>query len=125
MTLDGLSWDNNKKPIGHNKEFPGTTAHFGCRSTQVPILKAYDDMPKSVRKKIPVGGRASINGVVPVTTNYEKFLRGESVAFQKEQLGATKYRLWKQKKITFTDLIDQKNNPVPVKELLQKFDKAA
>ena len=123
--LDGKSWTVDKKPIGHDIKFPGATAHYGCRSTQTPMLKAYKDLPANVRKKIPEGTRASIDGQVAISTDYEKFLKGKTEFEQRKALGATKYRLWKEKKLTFTDLIDQSGNEISVARLLEKYDKAA
>ena len=52
--LDGLQWDLDYNPIGHNKPFPGPTAHWGCRSTQISILKSWEELAKP--GSIPAAG---------------------------------------------------------------------
>lgn len=42
--LDGLQWDLNYKPIGHNKVFPGPIAHWNCRSTQIAITFSWKEL---------------------------------------------------------------------------------
>ncbi len=42
--LDGLQWDLDYNPIGHNKAWPGPIAHFQCRSTQIPITFSWKEL---------------------------------------------------------------------------------
>jgi SPP1 gp7 family putative phage head morphogenesis protein len=35
--LDGLQWDLDYRPIGHNKAFPGPIAHWNCFTGDVPV----------------------------------------------------------------------------------------
>lgn len=45
IALHGKQWSlPDYKPIGHDKPFPGPTAHWGCRSTQISILKSWDEL---------------------------------------------------------------------------------
>jgi len=123
--LDGLVWDLNRKPVGHKIRFPGPTAHWGCRSTQVPVLKSWRELSRNKRlsrrlKKVPEGTRESMDGQVPESLHYEQWLKRKEKAepgFARKVLGDTKYRLWKAGKLRFMDLIDQSANPLTVKEL--------
>lgn len=43
--LDGKTWTViGHKPIGHVFHFPGSTAHWNCRSTQIPVLKSWQEV---------------------------------------------------------------------------------
>jgi len=124
--LDGLMWDNERKPINHSKSFPGATAHWNCRSTQVPILKSWEELgAKKKFKEIPEGTRASMDGQVSAKEGYEDWLirqgkeKGEK--FQKDILGKGKWELWKAGKVGFTDLVDQTGNPVSLEVLREKL----
>lgn len=114
MALDGLTWDlTTKKPIGHNKAYPGSSAHWGCRSAQVPVIKKYD---KSM-KDLPSGTRASMHGQVSAKLDYEDWLKTKPRAFQKKVLGTKRLELWKEGKIDFNDLTSQNNNPLNLNQL--------
>lgn len=113
MALDGLTWTlPDYKPIGHNISFPGPTAHWGCRSTQTAILKSWKDV-----NGIPKGTRASMDGQVPETMNYEDWLKTKPEEFQKEVLGPAKYKLWSEGKLSLRNLINEDARPLRVKEL--------
>ncbi len=121
-TLDGLMWDNNRKPIKHYMKFPGPTAHWNCRSTQVSILKSWKELgAKRKFKEIPASTRASMDGQVSKKVSYEEWLKGKPEAFQKEVLGKGKWELWKKDKVGFTDLVDQTGNPISLEVLKEKF----
>lgn len=126
--LDGLTWDNELRPIGHDKSFPGPTAHWGCRSTQIPLLKKWADMiddPELARRldalELDAGTRASIGGTVKQTTNYESWLRGRSKEEQLEILGKGRFDLWTSGKLPVSRMIDQSNNPRTLKEIRGSF----
>lgn len=122
--LDGLTWDNDRKPLGHGFDFPGPTAHWGCRSTQMPLLRSWSEFisdPKLAKKldllEIDGGTRASIGGQVPKSTNYETWLKVQPKDTQIEVLGKQRLELWQQGAIKFTDLVDQRGHPRTLKEL--------
>lgn len=122
--LDGLTWDLEMKPIGHDRPFPGPTAHWGCRSTQIPLLNKWSDMlddPVLAKKldtlELDAGTRASIGGPVKQTTNYESWLKGQSKEQQIEILGKARYDLWTNQKMSLSRMVDQRNNPKTLKEI--------
>ena len=121
MSLDGLQWDMNYKPIGHNKVFVGSTAHWNCRSTQVPITKSWEELGAKQKVKVPVSTRASMDGQISGGRNYEDWLRSKSKAFQIEVLGVEKQKLWKAGKMSFSDLINQRGNPLTLQEIKAKI----
>jgi len=118
--LDGLAWDNNKNPVKHSQAWPGSTAHWGCRSTQTIWFKAFADLPKD-KQEIMRGQRASMDGQVSATQDYNQFLKNKdktNPGFVKNTLGAEKYKIWKKHGLSMQDMVDQYNNPLTVDELL-------
>lgn len=61
--------------------------HLRCRGLAVPILKGWEGLG--------ITERASVDGVVPGSTNYEEWLRKQSVDRQKDILGPSRYELFK------------------------------
>ncbi len=116
--LDGLVWDNDRNPVGHDKDYVGLTAHWNCRSTQVPVLKSWEELgAKKKFAEIPKSTRASMDGQVSESIKYEDWLKSKPESFQKEVLGAGKWELWKTGSLGFTDLIDQSGNELSLSEL--------
>lgn len=49
--LDGKVWRlPDFAPVGHDKKYPGPTAHFNCRSTQIAVLRSWEELSG---KKLP------------------------------------------------------------------------
>jgi SPP1 gp7 family putative phage head morphogenesis protein len=121
-TLDGKEWDNERKPVGHSIQFVGATAHWNCRSTQVPVLKSWEELgAKGKFKEIPKSTRASMDGQVSAKKNYEEWLKEKPTAFQKDVLGKGKWDLWQKGKLGFTDMVDQTGNEISLEVLRRKF----
>lgn len=126
--LDGLTWTFDYKPIGHKHAFPGPTAHWGCRSAQLPIIKLPDDMPATTRKRIEDNPRAQ-NGFNPGKTkgkiNYEQWLKTQPKTTQIEVLGPAKYELWRTGKLSMSQMVNFNGVPLTVEQLEKKYGKAA
>ena len=124
QVLDGKKWAvGTFKPIGPNSQnFPGPTAHWNCRSTQVPVLKSWEELG-SKRKfdEIPSSTRSSMDGQVSSKISYEDWLKSKGQEFQKEVLGPGKFELWKAGKIGFKDLTNSAGNPLTVGQLQLKY----
>lgn len=118
MALDGLMWSlPDYKPIGHSISFPGPTAHWNCRSTQTAVLKSWEELGVKDQGKIPEGTRSSMDGQVSGAMNYEDWLRTKNEAFQREMLGPTKHKMWKDGKLSFRELVNEDARPLRIKEL--------
>lgn len=117
QVLDGKTWDLENKPIGHKIKYPGPTAHWGCRSTQMPVLKSWEELAeedlteKPKFREIPLSTRASMDGQKSAGINYETWLRGKDQGIQEEILGIKKRKLWLEGKVNFSQLVDQSGNP--------------
>jgi SPP1 gp7 family putative phage head morphogenesis protein len=45
IALDGKQWRlPDYLPVGHDLPFPGPTAHWNCRSTQIAVLRSWDEL---------------------------------------------------------------------------------
>jgi SPP1 gp7 family putative phage head morphogenesis protein len=144
IALDGLTWDSESfEPIDHDKEFPGPTAHWGCRSTQAPVLKDFDSLSKGAPIKTEGGGRtnaeaifrrnaraagldpnqsilngrASLDGEVGGRTTFSTWLGRQSKKRKEAILGKDKLALFEKKKLNVRQLTDQTNRPLTMDEL--------
>lgn len=129
QALDGMMWDLDGKPIDGALPFPGPTAHWGCRSTQVPVLKSWEDLARETggdtalaRKldQMPKGQRASMSGPVSGDLTYETWFEGLSPAKQRDILGPAKYDIWRRGNLSFRDMVNQRGNPLTVEQLRAK-----
>lgn len=140
MALAGKMWTvNGHKPIGHSFEWPGRTAHWRCRSTQIAVLKSWDELAKEqdeaaldeeFKKQLRAQGfddaaiaqikrktRASMDGQVAKDITFDQWLKTKDPAFQDSMLGKGKGKLFRDGKITLSDLVDQRLRPLTIDEL--------
>jgi hypothetical protein len=140
MALSGKLWTTKeKKPLGHSLDYPGTTAHWNCRSTQIPVLKKWEDLiakkdqaeiDEEFRRQLREQGfsddeianikrntRASMDGQVAKDITFDDWLKGKSPDFQDKMLGRGKGKLFRDGKISLTDLVDQRLRPLTLDEL--------
>ncbi|MCB2186268.1 MAG: minor capsid protein [Deltaproteobacteria bacterium] len=94
---------------------PGSL-HPGCRSTSVPIIKSWRELGFDL-DELPEGTRASMDGQVPESMTYSKWLEGKDAATQDEILGKGKGKLFREGKISTGDLLDNRGRPLTLKEL--------
>ena len=143
----GLRWDNDFKPVGHNKKWSPPPAHWNCRSVVTPVTKSWeqlagkkltrnaDDFNDSFKAELAKQGftaaqiaqikprmQASMDGAVPAEFSYEDWIKSKPKAFQQQVLGAAKWRLWNSGKIAFVDLVDQRSNPLSLADLEALID---
>jgi hypothetical protein len=62
-----------------------------------------------------------MGGPVSGDLTYEKWFRGQGAAFQQEVLGPGKYKLWKEEKLTFTDMLNFDGSPLTLEQLKAKY----
>ena len=61
--------------------------------------------------------QASMDGQVAVDLNFEQWLATKGEGFQAQVLGAGRYNLFKEGKISLLDLVDQSGNPITLAQL--------
>jgi hypothetical protein len=98
----------------------GPPRHFNCRSTLVPVIKSFRELGIN-RKEIPPGTQASLDGQVPGDQTFEQWIGKKSKIFQDKVLGRARARLWRNKKITLTQLVDMRGNALTLDQLEAKF----
>lgn len=114
----------------------GVVVH-NCRTTFVPILKDFKDLleeaqegksdlskriaAKLDKKLAEIETRASMNGPVPADLTYNSWLKTQSEETQIEILGKAKQKIWKEKGLSLSNLINQKGRPLTIKQLKQLY----
>lgn len=142
MSLDGKQWRlPDFEPIGHAKKFPGPTAHWSCRSTQISVLYSWSELAgkklpsldeKTVQEAIEAKledqgaekvqsalayARASMDGQVSAKHTFGSWAEDKGQAFVEQVVGKGRAEMLKAGKITFSDLTDQTNRPITIDEL--------
>lgn len=113
---DSKKWTLDYKPIGHNLPFRNAPLHFRCRSVILPITKSYKELGLDIGE-IPEGTRSSLNGQVPESTTFTKWFDNQDAKSQEMYLGKGRYQLYKDGKINFSDLVNQRGRVLSIKEL--------
>jgi hypothetical protein len=83
------------------------------------VTKSFEELGLKDTKEIPPGTRASMNGQVPADITFDDFLIKKSETFQNKLLGAKRAQLWRDKKITLTQLVDFRGFPLTLEQLDQ------
>ena len=119
---DGLTWDKDYKPIGHDFPFrkPRVNTHFNCRSTIIPVTKSWDELGIEGMDDAPKGTRSSMNGYVPQDMTFNDWLKTQSPKTIEKTLGKGRAELFMQGKITMRDLITQQGRVLDLGELAKK-----
>ena len=113
--LDGKVWkfvsrdSQEVVPVGHDMEYPGPTAHWGCRSVVLPWLKSWEEMTQEAGgdtefakqlDSIDPGTRSALNGQIPATMTYEEWLNTIDRPEAIQALGGeANFELWQAKKL--------------------------
>jgi len=130
MARSGFAWTLDGDPMpgtDTDETFPGPPPwHPNCRTTLMPVVKSVGDIigdksiDTQIRKeveKLPKATQASMTGQVAGHLTYEEWLRDQSKAVQLSVLGPGRLALWEKGDISLRDLIDQRGNPLTLKEL--------
>ena len=119
---DGLIWDKDYEPIGHNFPFrkPRVNTHFNCRSTIIPVTKSWDELGARGMDEASGRTRSSMNGYVPQDMTFNDWLKTQSPEVVEKTLGKGRAELFMQGKITMRDLITQQGRVLDLGELAKK-----
>lgn len=142
--LDGKMWRlPDYQPVGHDKAWPGPTAHWNCRSTQIAVLRSWEELSgkklpsiddetleKRVQESLAAEGwsaekiskakakaRASMDGQVSDSVDFEAWLRLQPDSRVEAILGPGRMALWKDGKLTVSEMTDQTNRPLTLEQL--------
>lgn len=100
--------------IGKKFAFRRTPYGWNCRCILLPVLK--DALSLGIEST-----RASMDGQVSSKINFEEWFSKKDKAFQEEYLGKGRYKLYKDGKITFSDLVNQSGRTLTIQELKAKY----
>lgn len=119
LLLDSAEWDFEGKGLnakGRKYYFRNSPAGYNCRCILLPITKSYKELGLDI-EEIPAGTRSSMNGYVAATLNASDWFEKQGKSFQKEYLGEKRYLLFKEGKITLSDLVSQKGSVLTLEQL--------
>lgn len=103
---DQATYNLKNEPIAPKKRpYIAIPRHFGCRSMWSVLLKKWDEMGLPFDEFSP-STRASLDGQIPAETSFDKFLSGKSAAWQDKYLGIGRAELYRDGKITLSDMVD-------------------
>jgi hypothetical protein len=98
ISYDGKVWYYDKDSIPSGASLlPGPVknpAHYGCRSTTVPILKSWRELGINISES-PEGTRSALDGYVPQSTTYADWFDKAGADVQKDVLGPSRYEMYK------------------------------
>lgn len=66
------------------------------------------------------GTRASMNGQVPASMTYPEWFEKQSASVQREVLGKTRYKWYKEGKFKLTDFVDN-GETLTIEQLMKKM----
>lgn len=106
---------------------PRPPAHFACRSTTTPVTKSWRDLGID-RDEISPSTRASMNGQVPETTDFQGWLHQQSNDVRKQVLGETRMKLFNKGELNLGDFVrnslKQNHEVIGIDELRQQHSEA-
>tara|TARA_R110000744_G_scaffold30928_3_gene73044 strand:+ start:3987 stop:5027 length:1041 start_codon:yes stop_codon:yes gene_type:complete len=76
-------------------EGPRPPFHVNCRTATVPIVRSLRELGIADIGRMAPSTRASMNGQVSASLNYPEWFRQQGSSFQREVLGAKRYRMYK------------------------------
>lgn len=126
IAYSGMAWDFDGNPLDENTTLPfngGPPRHFNCRSTLVPVIKSFEELGVAKKGQIPPGTRASMDGQIAADTTFSAWLRTKPKTFQDKLLGPARAKLWRGNRITLSQLVDMRGNPLSVEQLLERARK--
>lgn len=97
-------------------EGPRPPFHMKCRTTTVPYLRSWKELGINAREMDP-GTRASMNGQVPASLSYPKWLKMQSRVIQDRVLGPSKAQLWRSGRY---DIARPTRRPITLQELRKR-----
>ena len=116
----GLQWDINKEPMGHNIPFATPPIHWNCRSIMMPKLLTFKDVGVNLGEANIT--RSSKLGQIDSKISFDKFLGMLSKSEQDDQLGIGRAQLWRDGKITLSQLLDATGRELTLGELKKLYD---
>lgn len=129
LAYAGKAWSlPDYEPIDHDLPYlGGSPRHWGCRSTEAPLLRSWEELGIDLNEAAGGARRWSrLDGEVPADISMDQFLRRRTDDQVDEMLGAGVADLWRSGKISLEDIINrQTGRPLSLRELELRFGAAA
>lgn len=93
-----------------------TPAHHACRCVRIPVLKSWREMGFDIDELEP-GTRASMNGQVPASLNYNDWLKKQPASVQDEALGPTRGAMFRRGGMTVDSFTNRAGDELTLDEL--------
>lgn len=132
VAYSGAEWkmDEERTPVAPNKlpfispkgAATGTPRHWNCRSLMVPVTRTFKELGIDL-PEFPGTTRSASGGPVAADMTFDAFLKRKGDAYADDLLGPGRAQLWRDKKITLTQLLDQSGRPLTLKELKRRYDR--
>lgn len=131
MARTGGAWNlETGEPLPDStvqESYPGTPPwHYGCRTVLAPIVRAFEDIQEQGNdsrnrslKKVNERTRATMDGQIDSgrIKTFDDFLKLKGDAWAEAKLGPGRFKLWKEGKITTSQLINSNGDSVPLADL--------
>lgn len=137
------------QPVGHAQAWPGATAHWNCRSRQIPVLRSWEELSgkslpsisdeellAATQANLVETGMMTADEASKVTLNknakqldgepagmkdYGDWLEGKTDAQIDRILGPGRGQLFRSGQATLSDMLDQNNRPLTIEQLKAKI----
>lgn len=120
-SYDKAEYNLQNEPInGNTKPYLEIPRHFNCRSYWSYPVKSFKELGLNIEDFKP-STRASMDGQIPAATTFEQFLSGKSEEWQTKYLGQGRAQLWRDGKITLSDMVSGTGRELTLDQLA-KFD---
>lgn len=121
-SYDKAEYNLQNEPInGNKKPYLEIPRHWQCRSYWSYALKSFSEITGLAIDDFNPSTRASMDGQIPAATTFEQFLSNKSEAWQDKYLGKGKAQLWRDGKITLSDIVSGTGRELTLDQLA-KFD---
>lgn len=108
-TLDGRTTPiciaRDGKRVNRDLKGARPPAHWGCRSTTVPVTPSYRELGLDI-DEVPDRTRAALNGKVAADEKYPAWFRRQDESFQRDVLGDWRFEEFKSGRFEIVDFID-------------------
>ena len=111
------SRDGTVYPFSDDPEkSPKPPAHFSCRSTITPVVKAQFEQRREKKvQRIAEGAKGKTK--VRQTTTYQSWLKRQPASFQDEELGKSRGALFRRGKLPISKFVDRQGKTLTLDEL--------
>lgn len=104
-------------PVGSG---PRPPAHWGCRSTTVPVLRSAWEALGLAKNEIPESTRSSMDGQVAGDMGYQQWLKSKPADVQDDILGPARGKLFRDGGLTLDKFVDRNGRQLTLRELRKK-----